>query len=226
MALETFKVRLKAKAKALGANLSQKRIDAIADRLHKKNPELTNEADHDEKIDDFNDLQPLTDIAKGDDHIRTLEAKTKGQPQPQPGDEDDDANDDPLPAKGKGKKKDADEPPAWAKGLIETVSALTKEKTQTSMAAQVAAKLKDKVPPKYYAGRALPEKEEDLDAFIETVEADYTDFKQDLINQGLMSSSEAPKGGSGGGGDISAKALEANIDSWVASKAEPTTEKK
>jgi hypothetical protein len=224
MALETFKAQLKAKIKTLGVNLSTTRIDAIAAKLHAKNPDLTDVADHDARIDDYNDLMPFSDIAKTDDRVRTLEAKTKGQPPKNDDQDDDDANDDPPPTKGKGKNKNAEEPPAWAKGLIETVTALTKEKTQTSMAAQVAAKLKDKVPPKYYAGRALPEKEEDLDTFIQTVEADYTEFKQDLINQGLMSSSETPKGGSGGV-NVSDKAFEASIDSWVKDKAEPATEK-
>jgi hypothetical protein len=224
MPLETFKAQLKAKIKTLGVNLSTTRIDAIAARLHAKNPDITEVADHDTRIDDFNDLSPLADIAKQDDRVRTLEAKTKGQPTNQNQDsDDDDANDDPPPAKPS-KKKNSDEPPAWAKGLIETVSALTKEKTQTSMATQVAAKLKDVVPPKYYAGRALPEKEEDLESFIETVKTDYTEFKQDLINQGLMSSSSTPQGGSGG--NLGDKQIDAGIDAWVKSKEEPTTEKK
>lgn len=225
MALETFKAQLKAKIKTLGVNLSTQRIDAIAAKLHAKNPDLTEVADHDTRIDDYNDLMPLADIAKQDDRVRTLEAKSKGQPPKNDDQDDDDANDDPPPAKDKGKKKNADEPPAWAKGLIETVSALTKEKTQTSMATKVADKLKDKVPPKYYAGRALPEKEEDLDAFVESIEADYTDFKQDLINQGLMNASGAPSGGSGGI-TVTDKAFESGVDAWVKSKEEPATEKK
>lgn len=224
MALETFKAQLKAKIKTLGVNLSTTRIDAIAAKLHAKNPDLTDVADHDTRIDDYNDLMPFSDIAKTDDRVRTLEAKAKGQPPKNDDQDDDDANDDNSQQKGKSKKKDGDEPPAWAKGLIETVSALTKEKVQTSMSAQVASKLKDKVPAKYYAGRALPEKEEDLDAFIATVESDYTEFKQDLVNQGLMSSSETPKGGAGGV-NVTDKAFEASIDSWVKDKAGPTTEK-
>lgn len=222
MALETFKAQLKAKIKTLGVNLSTTRIDAIAAKLHAKNPDLTEVADHDTRIDDYNDLMPLADIAKQDDRVRTLEAKAKGQPQPAQEDTEDD--DEPAPTPAKSKKKNADDPPAWAKGLIETVNALTKEKVQNSMATKAAEKLKD-VPKEFYNGRALPEKEEDLEAFTESVNNDYTAFKQNLINQGLMNSSETPKGGSGGG-DISAKAIEANIDSWVKSKEEPTTEKK
>jgi hypothetical protein len=223
MALETFKAQLKAKIKTLGVNLSQTRIDALAAKLHAKHPEITEVADHDARIDDLNDILPLSDIAKQDDRTRTLENKIKGQPPKTEDQDDDDANDDNPPAKPK-KNKSSDEPPAWAKSLIDTVSALSKEKVQTSMASQIATKLKDVVPDKFYKGRALPEKEEDLDAFIETVTTDYTEFKQDQINAGLMNSSETPKGGSGV--NVTDKAFEASIDSWVKSKEEPATEKK
>jgi hypothetical protein len=224
MALETFKAQLKAKIKTLGVNLSQTRIDALAAKLHAKNPDLTEVADHDSKIDDLNDVLPLADIAKQDDRVRTLEAKTKVQPPKTDDQDDDNTNDDTPPVKDKSKKKNADEPPAWAKGLIETVSALTKEKAQTSMATKVAEKLKDVVPGKFYAGRALPEKEEDLETFIESVKTDYTEFKQDLVNEGLMNSSEAPKGGLVG--NQGAKVIDAGIDAWVKSKEEPASEKK
>jgi hypothetical protein len=151
-----------------------------------------------------------------------LEAKTKGQPKAED-QEDTEDNDDPPPVKPTSKKK-ADEPPAWAKSLIDQVSTLTKEKVQTSLQTKAAEKLKD-VPPKYYAGRALPEKEEDLDAFVDLVKADYTEFKQDLINQGLMSASGAPAGGSGGG-SIGDKAFDSGVDAWLKGKEEPTSEKK
>jgi hypothetical protein len=60
MALETFKAQLKAKYS--GLNLSQKRIDEISARLHKKNPDLTEEANHDTRLDDLNELMPFADI--------------------------------------------------------------------------------------------------------------------------------------------------------------------
>lgn len=222
MALETFKARLKFKAKALGVNLSQKRIDAIADRLHKKNPELTDELEHDSKIDDFNDLQPLADIAKQDDHVRTLENKAKGQQPPSDDQEPADDEDEPAqPAKGKGKGKNSEEPPAWAKAMQEELKALRTEKVQGTMKTKAAELLKG-VPEKFYAGRALPEKEEDLEVFVETVKSDYTGFQQDLINQGLMSAT-TPTGGEAG--KVNEKAFDASVDAWVSSKVEkkPTT---
>jgi hypothetical protein len=78
--LDVFKARLKAKTKAAGVNLSQKRIDAFADRLHKKNPAITEEADHDTAIDELDEVVSFKDIAKDDDRLRTLEAKSKDKP--------------------------------------------------------------------------------------------------------------------------------------------------
>ena len=93
--LDTFKARLRAKAKAWGVNLSTKRIDALADRLHKKNPDLTDEADHDSRIDDLNEITPLEDMAKQDDRIRSLETKAKAQlPKKEEQHNDDDDDDD------------------------------------------------------------------------------------------------------------------------------------
>ncbi len=217
--LDKFKARLKAKAKALGVNLSTTRIDAIAARLHAKNPDITEDADHDSRIDDFNDLQPLADIAKQDDRVRTLEAKTKAQPTDQDQDDtDDDDDDEPAEPKQKGKikkKKSDQEPPSWAKSLIETVNKLNTEKVQTSMQARAKEKLKD-VPEKFYAGRTLPEKDDDLDSFVENVNNDYTAFKQDLINKGLMSSTPP----AGGGTTIKTDSVDADITAW-ANKGKP-----
>jgi hypothetical protein len=222
--LDTFKARLRAKAKTWGVNLSTKRIDALADRLHKKNPDLTDEADHDSRIDDLNEITPLEDMAKQDDRIRSLETKSKAQPpkkEEQTSDDDDEEDDDDktTPAKPKSKKNKKDEePPAWAKSLIATVEGLSKDKTQTSIQAKIATMLKDKVPAKFYAKRTLPESEDDLDDFIAEVETDWTELKQDQVNAGLGS-----LGNPGGGGEnnadntsVSDKSVRANMDKFFA----------
>jgi hypothetical protein len=48
-------------------NLSQKMIDAFAARLDKKNPNITDEAEHDTLIDELNELVSFSDISKEDD---------------------------------------------------------------------------------------------------------------------------------------------------------------
>lgn len=186
MSLDTFKARLKAKYPK--ANLSTKRIDAIADRLHKKFPDLTEEADHDEKLDDYYPEEDVMQMAKQDDTIRTLKAKSK------------DATD----ASDSGKKQEqsqddqqqaSDEPPAWAKSLIGEIQSLKAEKLQSVISQKIQAneKLKE-IPASYYSKRKMPEKEEEIEAFADEVAADYTAFTQELTDRGLASAVKPPIG--------------------------------
>lgn len=231
--LDTFKARLKAKAKALGVNLSTKRIDAIADRLHKRNPDLTDDAEHDTRIDELHELQPLDEIAKADDRIRDLEAKAKGpapkkkEPELAEDEDDDEAGDDDTKAgKAKGKKKPSDEPPpAWAKALMQTVETLAKDKTHSSIQSKISARLKDKVPEKFYNKRALPDSEDDLDAFIEDIENDWTDLQQEQTNEGLAKSGKPLGGGEHNAADhttASDKNVRANVDKFFAKDKKET----
>lgn len=171
--LETFKSRLK--TKYAGVNLSQKRIDAIADRLHKKFPDITEEADHDAKIDDYYDEVTVKEIAKEDDRIRTLEANQKKpeqkndnqqQQQNQNDNQQQQQNDDAR-----------DKVPEWAKGLIATVQTLAAEKTAQTRAATLKAKFEEKkVPEKFWQKMKQPEKEEEFDVFVTEVAKDYEEL--------------------------------------------------
>lgn len=214
--LDTFKAQLKAKAKALGVNLSQKRIDAFADRLHKKNPDITEVSDHDAKIDELHELQPLDEVAKADDKARSLEAKLTGKANPNQDKKDDDD------------KKDTDdpEPPKWAQKLINEIDSLKKGQSATTIKEKLSLKLKgedgkDIVPAAFLKGRALPEKEEDLDSFIEEAKNDWTAFRQEQINAGLMNES-TPKSASTT--DVAATKVDADIKAWAekGKTAQPT----
>lgn len=77
MAVEKAKVIARLKALFPKANLSQTRLDAIADKLAKKPADDADEAAIDAVINDFNDILSIEDIAKGDDRTRTLEAEKK-----------------------------------------------------------------------------------------------------------------------------------------------------
>jgi hypothetical protein len=156
------------RAKYPGVNLSKERMDAIADRL---TPKIKEEAEIDAKLDELNDLMPFADIAKQDDRMRTLEAKEKKPAQQQ-------QQQQPAPeSKTEDVKKD-DEVPGWAKELITEVKTLRQEKVQATMQQKLASHEKLKtIPAIFYKGRTLPEKEEDLDVFVETIAADYTAFK-------------------------------------------------
>lgn len=207
--LETFKARLKAKAKALGVNLSQKRIDAFADRLHKKSPDITTDEDHDAKIEELHELQPLDEVAKADDQQRSLEAKLKNKGGNSKKEEETDPGNDP--------KDDDPPPPKWAQKLMQDVESFKKGQTQLTLRDKLAAKLKgadgkELVPPSYYKGRALPESEEHLDQFVEEIKTDWNAFRQEQINAGFMSETKPPSGSVVEG---SGKAVEDDIKAWA-----------
>lgn len=77
MAVDKLKVIARLKVLFPKANLSQLRLDAIADKLAKKPADDADDTAIDAVINDFNDVLSIEDIAKGDDRTRTLEADKK-----------------------------------------------------------------------------------------------------------------------------------------------------
>ncbi|TDO68745.1 hypothetical protein EV143_1207 [Flavobacterium chryseum] len=75
MAVDKQKVIARLKALFPKANLSQKRLDAIADKLAKKPADDADDTAIDAVINDFNDVMSIEGIAKDDDRTRTLEAE-------------------------------------------------------------------------------------------------------------------------------------------------------
>jgi hypothetical protein len=170
--LETFKVRLKAKSTAAGANLSKERIDAIADRLNQKFPDLKEEADHDKEIDERYDEVLFKDLAAIDDHARAKAAKDKKDKDAK---EKKEEKSDPAEA-----KEDPNEP-AWAKALREQneklsqkLEAIEKKDQQQTLAQKLATnpKLKD-IPEVFWKKRKLPETAEEIEAFADEAVTDY-----------------------------------------------------
>jgi len=113
---------------------------------------------------------------------------------------------------GKPKEKDKDvdpDEPAWFKSYREAkdaelaevktkLEAQEKEKARTALIDKVKShdKLKN-IPASFLKGRNLvPESEDAIDQLVASVEADYTAFKQDMAEQGVMIS-VPPVGGSG-----------------------------
>jgi hypothetical protein len=168
---EKIKEQLKAKLKAAGVNLSNKRMDAIADRLSTK---ITKEEEIDAKLDELNELSPFAEMAKFDDYERAKEAKEKEDKKKK--DAEDAAA---AAAKDKEEEKPADsakakddEMPAWFKPYAEDLQSIKKEKTQTTLREKLAQQMKEKNIPMVFAkGRTL-EKEEDIEALVTELEAD------------------------------------------------------
>jgi hypothetical protein len=174
------------KAKYPAINLSKKRLDAIAAKIETK--VIDDETKIDAALETYNDFNPLADIAKQDDAIRNYEAKLKNQQPPK--------NDKPDP-----EPAPPDDTPAWAKSLIESnktlsekLAAIEGEKKVSTIKSTIASKLKE-VPSTYWEDWAIPDKDEDVDGFIEKVNTKYTAFTKDLTDKGIA---VVPMPGSGG----------------------------
>ncbi len=203
------------------AGVSKTALGLSADKISKK---VTEESGIDQAITDFDNAVSITEFAadlQRESDRRVTEAKKqwdKDNPKPQ----------DPQAPNPKDPPK-PDDMPAWAKSLVEQVTNLTREKAQGSIKEKAGALLKD-VPAQFWNGRSLPEKEEDLQTFVDAVNADYSAMKQEFINAGLMSATP-PDGGGGEGGagvKLNDKQIEAEINDWASkSKATPvSTDKK
>lgn len=196
------KIVAKFKAKFPAVTLSTKRMDEIADRLSKK---VTNEDEIDTKLDEMNELLPFADIQKSDDQIRDLKSKVKTATTKQDTTENSNQSGSTTTKTGE-ETQTSDDTPAWAKSLIESnqqlsqkLAAMEKEKVQQTIQQKVSGHEKLKgIPTVFFKGRSLPEKEEDLETFVDGIKADYDTFKQETNNEGLLNGHK-PGGGTGGG---------------------------
>lgn len=191
------------KAKYPTINLSKSRLNALATRIESK--VAGDETKIDETVATYEDY--ITDIAKADDAIRTLEAKAKEKPEPK--------KEDPEPKPEEGPKDDI---AAMLKSLAEQVTKLTTEKQQTTIKSKVAEKLKD-VPAIIWNGRALPEKEEDIDTFATAITTEYAEYEKSSNNTQLGFLGK-PKSG-GGNGATDKKASKEEVESLVATLLPP-----
>jgi hypothetical protein len=208
---EKIVAQLKAKLATLGVkNLSNARINAIADKL---SPKITDENDIDAKLDELNEIYPFADVAKDDDRLRTLESKDRKPAQQQ-------QQQTSSTTEGSEPTKPEDETAKLLKELLNKVNSLEKDKTQTTILDSIKGNEKMKaIPASYWKGRSLPEKSEDIDGWISQVESDYTEFQQELVNNGLATATKPPVTG------VKTDNVDADIKEW-ASKGKQTTDTK
>lgn len=188
-----------AKLKAKFPKLSDARIAAIAAKME---PKVTEEKDIDDKIVELDEIMDFASIIKQDAKVAKLEAEKKEAGKKKPEDKKEDAepegeDDEPVEPKETTKKERV---PAYMKGFMESVknltekvSALESEKTDFSIKKKISEKLKD-VPAKYWAEWKRPEKEEEIDAFVERVTTGHEGYMNDLKKEGFINSS-MPKSG-------------------------------
>lgn len=185
MAVNPDVIKARLRAKFPKANLSKERLDEISARLSKLPTDDADETAVDAVLDSANEIFSFDEIARNDDTIRTLKAKSQ-DPQPKP--TDDPKPIDPTP-------KPVDNTPEWAKAMMATIQKQATDLeelksgkiTETKM--QQLNTLFDSNPvlknlPEGVKNRALKtiDLDQDLTEQVEAASNDFKDFVQSSIN--------------------------------------------
>lgn len=204
MAVERSKVISRLKALFPKANLSQKRLDALADKLATKPADDADDAAIDLVINDFNSVLSIEEIARDDDRIRTLEQKANPNPPTPPV-----PPTPPTPPKG-------DEVPSWAQAILDSNKKLegeleaiktgkvieTKRATASELFAksEVLKRIPESIRPNW-VNRIDLNSETSFDDQIKALETEYSELVQ------VNADNNQYAGAAGGGGtDIKADA--------------------
>jgi hypothetical protein len=178
---------IKARLKVLfpKANLSTKRLDALAAKLAPMPVDDADDAAVDLILNQANDFNSFEDIAREDDRVRTLEAKANPNPNPTPAIPP--ATENPTPA-----TPPADMP-EWAKGLLESNKALlekvttletgkiTETKKQTAQSVFETSEVLKSLKPEIKANwlnRIDVNSETPIEDQIKSLETEFTDIRQ------------------------------------------------
>lgn len=191
--------------------LSKQFLGQIATQLAKK---VTEESGIDQAITDYDNAVSISDLAaefqkEGDRRVTEAKKAFEAKKPKAGAAADQDEPEDP-------KEPKAGDIPAWAKSLLDEVKSLRAEKTQATLKEKIDSALKDKVPARFYKGRALPEPDK-LQEFVDEVVADYTEFQKETLGDAL---DKVPKPGAGGVPleKATAKRVEEDIKNWAQSK--------
>jgi hypothetical protein len=211
MAVEKSKVISRLKALFPKANLSQKRLDALADKLATKPADDADEAAIDLVINDFNSVLSIEEIAREDDRVRTLESKANPNPPAPPS-----PPAPPAPPKG-------DEVPSWAQAILDSNKKLEGEleaiktgkmiETKRATASELFNKSEvlKRIPEtirKNWENRIDVNSETSFEEQIQALETEYSE----LVQVSADNNQYAP---AAGGGKADIKADEAVVDAIV-----------
>ena len=211
MAVEKSKVISRLKALFPKANLSQKRLDALADKLATKPADDADEAAIDLVINDFNSVLSIEEIAREDDRVRTLESKANPNPPAPPS-----PPSPPAPPKG-------DEVPSWAQAILDSNKKLEGEleaiktgkmiETKRATASELFNKSEvlKRIPEtirKNWENRIDVNSETSFEDQIQALETEYSE----LVQVSADNNQYAP---AAGGGKADIKADEAVVDAIV-----------
>lgn len=180
-----MKAKIKAQLKAKHPGVQDALLDKVADALAST---VTKEEDIETAVGNSAGLvATFTQFLQSESDRRVTEAITKKQTEH-------DAEIAKLKGGSDDKKKDKSEPdqndpPAWAKTLLEKVEKLETTHVAKSHHEKLVAKLKEAdVPEKYYTpalkGRTFKDDAE-VEAFATEITTSFTEYAQELANQGL-----------------------------------------
>lgn len=223
----TIITKLKEKAKELGANLSNVRINSLAEKL---DAIVDSEDAIDGEIEKLDSVFSFKELAALDDAKRNAEKKKAEE-----------GDDDGKKADDKTDKTDAtdktDDTPAWALAMIESNKALQAEiatikegNVSKSRRSQLEAKLQD-APEKFKArtlrdfDRLKLDSDDDFTDYLADIEQDVSDEIQAQSDEGL--GNDSPVRGLGGSGklkeeDVSPAMKELLADREAEAKAKAT----
>lgn len=187
---------IKARLKVLfpKANLSTKRLDALAAKLAPMPADDADDAAVDVVLNLANDFNSFEEIAREDDRVRTLEAKVTPAPAPTPTPE---LNPAPTPA------TPPTDVPEWAKGLLESNKALlekvttletgkiTETKKQTAQSVFESSEVLKALKPEIKANwlnRIDVNSETPIEDQVKNLETEFTDIRQEIANTTKYSS--------------------------------------
>ncbi len=157
------------------AGVSKVVLGLIAKKLADK---VTEENQIEGAIGDFEANSPVSvrdyaDLLQSEGDKRVTEALKKAKTETKESTENND------------EKKDADDVPAWAKGMLETVADLKKElagtKTKSTLE-ELVAKAKEKGIPEKYARKYQIGEGYDAEKALQEIESEWTEIKQSVIN--------------------------------------------
>lgn len=216
MAVDKLKVIARLKALFPKANLSQKRLDALADKLAVKPADDADDAAIDVVINDFNSILSIDDIAREDDRVRTLEAKANPPaPAPAPA-----PTPSPAPTPTPGNPNTSDD---VNQKLLEAITKLTGEveaiktgkviETKKATASELFAKSEvlKRIPEtvrKNWEDRIDVNSETSFEDQISALESEYS-----VLVQGTADNNQYA--GAAGGGSTEIKAEQAVIDKML-----------
>lgn len=182
IAVDRAKARLKIKA----SNLSNPRIDEYSAKLAAKIKDEATDEEIDAAIKDYDEIINFADVARNDDRIRQLEAKSKEKD----GAKKDDPTPDPDPEKDPMKILMAS-----ITALSAEVKGLKDDKTKETISSKFANDERVKNIPAFMRKGYVPTSDDDYESNIELLLSEYKPFAekhklQDMGNDNPQSSTD------------------------------------